>query len=187
MVVIDYPPQLHEVQRTVMMLSAFVLLPTEPSALDVGALAQSIDLVKDAQRGKPSLRAALVITRQQPRTTIGREVHAVLDRSGVPVLGVACSFRVTYQEMIAARMGQTTYAPKSPAADEVRALVTELEAVRRGPRPRARPRAGGSPRASCSRCAGPRPSPRRMRRRRRRRSTRSSARSSAAVPRAPQG
>lgn len=128
--VIDCPPQLDAVQRAAMMLSHRVLLPCGPSLLDVGSLGRSIDLVKEAQASKPGLRAALVITRRQHRTTVGREVRAALEASGVPVLRAECTFRVTYQEMIAAGMGPTTFAPKSAAADEVRALVTELEGLR---------------------------------------------------------
>lgn len=124
--VIDCPGRLDEVQRTAMMVSDLVLLPCGPSALDLAALRSSIDLVKEAQRARPALRAAIVVTRKVPRTTLGRELRALLEASGLPVLASELCFRVTYQEAPPAGMGPTTYAPDSPAAGEVRRLVDEL-------------------------------------------------------------
>lgn len=134
--VIDCPPAQGELQRAAMILSDVALLPCGPAALDVWALAASADLVREAQAAKPSLRAAVLITRKIPGTVLGARSRSVLEQLGLPVLSAELCQRVTYQEAPAAGMGPTTYAPTSAAAAEVRRLVTELERLGGIARPR---------------------------------------------------
>lgn len=128
--VIDCPPRHGDVQRAAMMVADLIVLPCGPSGLDLFALRESLELVKAAERARPGLRAVICITRKQPKTTLGREVRGQLEESGLPVLASELTFRVTYQEAPPAGMGPTTFAPRSPAAREVRALVDELEGMR---------------------------------------------------------
>lgn len=137
--VIDCPPMLGELQRAAMMVADVALLPSSPGPLDVWALTGSADMAREAIARKPELRAAVLITRKIPGTVIGAKARSVLDQLGLPVLDAELGQRVTYQEAPAAGMGPSTYAPRSPAAAEVRRLVTELE--RMGGL--ARPRKGG--------------------------------------------
>lgn len=127
LVLIDCPPRLDEVQRLAMMVSELVLLPVGPAPFDVLALTKAIELVGAAQEVRPSLRAAVVITRTQPKTTLARDLRAQLAGIRPPVLASELGFRAAYQQMIAAGMGPTTFEPAGAAAREVRALCDELE------------------------------------------------------------
>jgi chromosome partitioning protein len=129
--VVDCPPRHGEIQRAALMTADLAVLPCGPSALDVWALSESLELVKAAQQVKPSLKAVVLITRKMPRTTLGAGVREALAEVGLPVLKAELCLRVTYPEAVAAGLGVTAYAPRSPAADEVRALVGELEALLR--------------------------------------------------------
>lgn len=128
-VVVDCPPRLDATQREVLYIADVVVLPCGPSTVDAWALAESRDLVAEARRLRPELKAVVLITRKQLRTAIGRDARGVLEAAKLPVLAAELAYRVTYQEAPAAGMGPTTYAPASPAADEVRALVDELEGL----------------------------------------------------------
>ena len=128
--VIDCPPRLDDVQRAVLMVAHLVVIPCGPSTLDTWAIADSLELVRKAQSLRPELLARVLITRKQPGTVVGRAVRDVLAQSGLAVLSAELAFRVTYQEAPAAGLGPTTYAPESAAANEVRALVDELEDLR---------------------------------------------------------
>ncbi|MFO0607309.1 MAG: ParA family partition ATPase [Polyangiales bacterium] len=134
--VIDCPPAQGELQRAAMILSDVALLPCGPAALDVWALAASADLVREAQAAKPSLRAAVLITRKIPGTVLAKQALGAIEKLGLPVLDASLCQRVTYQEAPAAGLGPTTYAPRSPAAAEVRRLVSELERLGGLARPR---------------------------------------------------
>lgn len=127
--VVDCPPRNGKRQTWALAVSDLALLPCGPSAPDVWALAESVDLVRDVQAIRPELRAAVVITRKVSGTVMGREARAALERVELPVLATEIGHRVMFSEAIAAGKGITTYAAGSVAANETRRLVDELEKV----------------------------------------------------------
>lgn len=129
LVVIDCPPRHAEVQRAALMVADLAILPSGPSAHDAWAMAESVELVKAAQRVRPELRAVALVTRKVPGTVIGKGARESLGEAGVPLLKSELSFRVAYQEAPAAGLGVAQYAPTSEAAAEVRDLVTEVLAL----------------------------------------------------------
>ena len=124
--VIDCPPRLGEVQRAALMVADLALLPCGPGAVDAWAVVESIDQVKAAQDLRPTLGAAVVITRKAARAAISSGAREVLAAGGLPILATELGFRVAYQEAPAAGQGVTSYAPSSAAAREVRALAKEV-------------------------------------------------------------
>lgn len=137
LVVIDCPPRHDETQRAALMLSDMALLPCGPSSAEAWALASSIDLVTAARRVRPELRAAVVITRKKSRTALGKSARDDLAAaSGLPVLANELGDRIAYQEAIGFGLGVTTYVPRDPAADEVRALYDEIFTNKEAPRAR---------------------------------------------------
>lgn len=126
-VVIDCPPRHGEIQRAALMVADLVILPCGPSALDVWALGDSLELIEAAQEVRPELKAAVLITRKIPRTVLAAGVREALTDVSLPLLSTEMSLRVTYPEAIAAGLGVVQYAPRSPAAEEVRSLVKEIE------------------------------------------------------------
>jgi chromosome partitioning protein len=130
-VIIDAPPRHDEIQRAALMVADLVVLPCGPSPLDAWALVAGLDLVKRARALRPELRAVVLITRVQSRTSLGAGARETLNGSGLPVLATELGLRVAYQEAPAAGVGVTQYEPRGQAADEVRALVDELEKIGR--------------------------------------------------------
>lgn len=124
--VIDCPPRHTEAQRAALMVADLALLPSGPSAHDAWAMAESVELVKAAQRVRPQLKAAALVTRKVPGTVIGAGAREALEGAGVPLLRAELGFRVAYQEAPAAGLGVAQYAPTSEAAAEVRELTTEV-------------------------------------------------------------
>ena len=125
LVLIDCPARLGEVPASALMVADLALLPTGPSGADTWALAESLDLLQKAQTLRPGLRAALVVNKQT-RTALGRGVRAALAGVGVPVLRTELFTRVAYQEAVNVGQGVAQYAPRDPAAAEVRALFDEI-------------------------------------------------------------
>lgn len=136
--VIDCPPRHGEIQRAALAIADAALIPCGPGPSDLWALAETLDLVTEAREVRPELRAAIVITRRR-RTALGANARPALEDVGVPVLAAELGLRSSYEEALAAGQGVTTYAGASTAADEVRALVDEIEALA-GPNRRRRGR-----------------------------------------------
>lgn len=125
--IIDCPPRHGEIQRAALMVADAVILPCGPSPVDAWALAESVSLVNEARSLRPELLVAILITRRIPRTAIGHGARQTLGDVGYPVLKSELGLRVAYAEAPAAGLGVTSYAPRSEAASEVRALCDELE------------------------------------------------------------
>ena len=130
--IIDCPPRHGDVQRAALMAADLAVLPCGPTAADAWALAATLDMVKEAQTLRDRLRSCVLITRRQGRTVLGKSARAVLEASGLPVLRTTLSYRVAYQEAIAAGQGVTTYARKDPAAREIEDLLDELKGFHHG-------------------------------------------------------
>jgi chromosome partitioning protein len=123
---IDCPPRHGDVQRSALMITDLAIIPCGPSASDVWALTSSLELVEAARTLRESLQACIVISRKQPRTSIGRDARAVLESSGLMVLSSELYYRVAYQEALAAGTG-VTGRRRDSAASEVRRLFEEVE------------------------------------------------------------
>jgi chromosome partitioning protein len=125
--VIDCPGRHDATQRAALMFCNLALLPCGPSSAEAWSLASSIALVTEARQVRPTLHAAIIITRKKGRTALGRSVRAELaESSGLPVFAAELGDRIAYQEAIGFGQGVTTYAPRDPAADEVRSLYDEI-------------------------------------------------------------
>jgi chromosome partitioning protein len=125
-VVIDGPPRVAEITRSVIMASDLVAIPVQPSPYDVWAVKDVVELVKEARIYKEMLQAVFVINRKIVNTAIGRDVVEALATYELPVLAAAVCQRVAFAESAAAGSTVVEDAPTSVAAAEIRNLVKEL-------------------------------------------------------------
>jgi chromosome partitioning protein len=131
-VVIDCPPRRGDIQRAALMAADLAVLPCGPSAVDAWALAESIELVREAQALRPDLVAYIMITRKVARTAIGQGAKEALAQCGLSVLETELGYRVAYQEAPSLGIGVAQYVPNDAAAAEVRSLVDEIVSLSNG-------------------------------------------------------
>lgn len=127
--IIDTPPHAGPTLRAALAVADLALLPCGPGALEAWALGDTVRIIEEARIARPGLAAAIVLNRVQKRTAIGAGAREALADAGIPVAKSWLGFRVTFTEAVAAGLAPTTYQPKSPAADEVRALCDETTAL----------------------------------------------------------
>lgn len=125
-VIIDTPGRLGDVQRAALMVADIALMPVGQSAADAWGLTETLELARQAQTLRPQLRTALVITRKLPRTALGKNAREVLAGCDFPILTTETTYRVAWQEALAAGKGVSQYNPKDAAAVEAKSLVNEL-------------------------------------------------------------
>ncbi len=125
-VVIDGPPRIAEITRSVIMASDIVVIPVQPSPYDVWAVKDVVELVKEARVYKEMLTAVFVINRKIVNTAIGRDVVEALATYELAVLSVTVCQRVVFAESAARGSTVLEDAPTSLAAEEIRSLVKEL-------------------------------------------------------------
>ena len=83
---IDTPPYLTDNMVSVFIASDFVLIPTKAGVPDIMAIRATIELVKEAQIKKPSLKAGIVLNMVKARTKITEEAKLELKEYDLPVL-----------------------------------------------------------------------------------------------------
>ena len=105
-----------------------VLIPVQPSAADLWAASDLVDILTARQSitdGRP--HAAFVVSRQIPGSRLASGIQEVLDGYGLPVLAARTSQRVAYAEALAAGLSVVDYDPTGKAAQEILAIIAEIE------------------------------------------------------------
>ncbi len=122
-VVIDGPPRVAALARSALLAADLVLIPVQPSAYDVWASHEMVQLIAEARVFRPALRAAFVINRRVVGTVIGREARAALADQPFPTLRAEVSQRIVFADSVAAGRLACEVAPQCTAAREIAALA----------------------------------------------------------------
>ena len=130
-IVIDGPPRVHDLAKSIILSADLVLMPVQPSPADVWATSETVDLVDEARVFKESLKSAIAINRKIVNTVIGRDVREALSTLNTPILQSDISQRVAFAEAL--NTGQTVMDldARGRAANEVDAFVSELLSMSR--------------------------------------------------------
>jgi len=123
--IIDTPPRTSGLARSAILASDLVLIPVQPSSLDIWAASETVTLISEAQQFKPEIKAAFVINRKVTGTALGREISEALKDYPFPVLKTSIGQRIAFSE---ASMGYTVMEldAKSTASNEVRLLAKDV-------------------------------------------------------------
>jgi chromosome partitioning protein len=127
-VIIDGAPRVNEIARSAIIASDLVLIPVQPSPVDIWASQETVQLVNEARTFRESLKAAFVINRKIVNTAIGRDVRDELSDFGYPVLKTHITQRVAFAESLARGLTVFEDQPHSAAAQEMEWLKEEAAA-----------------------------------------------------------
>src|SRR5713226_6967759 len=128
-VVVDGPPRAEKIDRSAIMAADFVLLPVQPSSADVWAAETTIKVIEEARTFRPDLRAALVVNRKIPNTLLANAILDLLREFSVKTLKTTVGQRVAFAESLGRGGSVLEDAAHGAAADEMRALVRELQGL----------------------------------------------------------
>ena len=120
-VVIDSPPQIDTDARLAVRGATLVLIPVQPSPPDVWAAEGTLKLAADERRP-----AAIVLNRVPSASRQKDAVIAGLAARDLPLIKATIGNRTGFVDAFAVGLGVTESAPRSSAAQEVRALMTEV-------------------------------------------------------------
>ncbi|MCB2100073.1 MAG: ParA family protein [Rhodobacterales bacterium] len=121
-IIIDSPPHAETESKLAVRAADLVLVPVQPSPMDVWATGGTVKLAQGERR--PVL---VVMNRVPPRANIVEAIRDLLDRQGLPVAETTLGNRVAFAASMMEGKGVVESHHLSPAADEIRALAAELE------------------------------------------------------------
>ncbi|WP_428492767.1 ParA family partition ATPase [Rhodopila sp.] len=120
-VVIDSPPQVDSDARLAIRGADLVLIPVQPSPPDAWAAEGTLQLVAAEKR-----KAAMVLNRMPSSGKLRETVTALLQRGGKPLLTATIGNRTGFATAFARGLAVSEAAPRSIAANELGALLSEL-------------------------------------------------------------
>ena len=120
-VLIDSAPHAETEARLAVRASSLVLIPVQPSPMDVWATRATLELAR--QERVPAL---LVLNRVPSRANLTQTMAAKLAELGAPVAATQIGNRVALAAALAEGQGILEAAPGSRAAEEITALAAEV-------------------------------------------------------------
>lgn len=128
-VIIDGAPRNYEVARSAILAADIVLIPVQPSGADFWASRETVKLVQEARTFKETQKAVFVVSRKIGRTVLGREIAEALAGFELPIMTAGTTQRIVYAQTLTAGSTVIEGEPKGAAAEEIRAILSELGAT----------------------------------------------------------
>lgn len=125
-VVVDGPPRVTELARSVIMASDIVIIPVQPSPYDIWAAEEVVTMIREAMTYKPTLKAAFAINRKINNSVIGRDVQEALKGYEFPVLKTAIGQRVVFAEAVNKGKLVREIDADSPATKEIQEITADI-------------------------------------------------------------
>jgi chromosome partitioning protein len=121
LVVIDGPPHAETEAQIAVRAAGLVLIPVQPSPLDLWATAATLKMARDERR-----RALVVLNRVPSRSGLTDDIVAELARTGAPIAAARIGNRVALARAMALGLGVAESAGNTLAANEINALAEEI-------------------------------------------------------------
>ncbi|MCC7281340.1 MAG: ParA family protein [Acetobacteraceae bacterium] len=120
-VLVDSPPHAETEARQAVRAADLVLVPLQPSPLDLWATQPTLDLAAAERR-----TARLVLNRISARGKLLETVRGEIAKGELPALAAALGNRSAFAHSMGAGLGVTEYEPRGQAAQETRELAAEI-------------------------------------------------------------
>ena len=127
LVVIDGPPHAETEAQIAVRAAGLVLIPVQPSPLDLWATAATLKMARDERR-----RSLVVLNRVPSRSGLTDRIAADLAESGAPIASTRIGNRVALVRAMTSGLGVAESTGANPAAAEIMALADEVHAGSRG-------------------------------------------------------
>lgn len=129
-ILIDGAAKLQDMTVSAIKAADFVLIPVQPSALDIWAAEDLVELIKARQsvtNGKPG--AAFLVSRQIAGTRLATDADRALQALRLPILAARTTQRVAYAECMSTGSTVLDLEADNPAAGEINAIMLELRTL----------------------------------------------------------
>ena len=124
--VIDAPPAVGDMIRSVLLISNLAIIPVSPSPLDIWSAREMVHLLQELKKERRNLSGRMLICRKIVGTRVGREVREALENYRMAIFQTEIHQRIAYVEAMIAGMPVMAYAPQSEACQEIKSLCAEM-------------------------------------------------------------
>lgn len=114
LVIIDTAPHSESSALAAIRAADLILIPCQPSILDLRAIGNTIDLVKLAKK-----TATVILNSVPTRGSLGDEAADAIKEYNIPIAPIRIYERTAFVRSLAAGLAAQEYEPKGKAADEI--------------------------------------------------------------------
>ncbi|MBN2466791.1 MAG: AAA family ATPase [Deltaproteobacteria bacterium] len=129
-IIIDCPPALNKISQAALGGIRLVIVPVTPSPLDIWSSKGTVEMVKEAQRENPHLKARFLISRKIVNTKLGESIKDSLAQYKIPVFKTEITQRVSLAQSLLAGKNIFQFAPHGYSAFEFESLFQEISRLR---------------------------------------------------------
>ena len=125
-IVLDGPPRIAELTRSILVLADICLIPVGASAAEIWATGDILALIEEASKVRP-VNARMVWTRYRPQTLLAQGLTELAKKElGLQALGTSLGMRVSYMQALGEGLTVAELADASAKA-ELKFLVNEVK------------------------------------------------------------
>ncbi len=125
LVIVDGPAHIETEARIAVRAAGLVLIPVQPSPLDLWATAATLAMARDERR-----QILAVLNRVAPRSSVTERIAGELAEAGAPIAAARIGNRVALVHAMTQGLGVLETAAVGPAAAEITALAVEIRGAR---------------------------------------------------------
>jgi len=125
-IVIDAPPRIAEVTRTILILADLLIIPVASTAIDFWATHDLLEIIEDAAKQSQNLIYKILWNRCRRGTRSTNELQRLVKDEGYPSLESTLGLRVAYPDSIAEGLIATECSDKKAVA-ELQELTKEVK------------------------------------------------------------
>jgi chromosome partitioning protein len=125
-VVIDAPPAIGHITKSILAATELAIVPLSPSSLDIWSCWGMLEIVDEVRSNNPDLEIKLLINRKIPGTRVGRDAREAMEIFKLDILETELCQRVAFIDSLTSGVSVMQYAPRSKAADEIERLREEI-------------------------------------------------------------
>jgi len=132
-VIIDSPPRVTDIARSVVLASELILIPCTPCVFSVWAFEETVSLIQEASVFKPDIKYAILINRKSSNTLISKSLVKTVKSMNIKMLKSMISDRVIFST--ASLQGKSIFEiqgnnqSKKKASEEVFELMEEIQEI----------------------------------------------------------
>ncbi|MXV52446.1 AAA family ATPase [Pedobacter sp. HMF7647] len=124
LIIVDTPPYLTNRLADLFLISDYILIPTKAGFFDVMAIRSTLQLVNEAKKQDPSLKAGIVMNMIKHRSGITKEVKNLLKSFSIPMLKTIIHDRVSFAR--SPITGGVLQSEDEKAKEEISSLAEEI-------------------------------------------------------------
>ena len=125
-VVIDAPPAIGDIAKSILEVSDLAVVPLSPSSLDIWSGWGTLEMIEEAKHSNPDMTVKLLINRKIPGTRVGRDAREAIEVFDTDILQTELCQRVAFIDAMTSGVSVMQYSPSSKAAHEIEELTEEL-------------------------------------------------------------